>query len=355
MEYIFKERIPYNDYLNFIKNYNFLSYYQEDNYAKAKNIKERFIVGVYKNNKLVAVSQIFINSRKKKYSFFIPHGYLVDYTDNELINFMTKNIYLLARKYKAYVIDLYPNISIKNNYLNTVNKNLVTSGYKYKNEYFDSSINLLIPLKENNKLIPLNSLKKLYDKEDKYLKYGVSFCIGNSNEMINIVDKINDKEYFNIDLLKNLVNNFDNRVKIILAKIDLVFYRHYLEENNGDEVELNNINELILSGTDEYYIGCATIIEPINNKNNYVELIYNEVVYPFDKLEIMNGLIYETMKIAHKKKYDYIKLSNLDLNANEYIKKYNAIEIKYIGHYYLVTNKLSYFLNREHEKRRLFV
>lgn len=346
MEYIFKERITYNEYLKFIKNYNFLSYYQEDNYAKAKEIKERLIVGVYKNKKLVAISQIFIKKKKKNSIFFIPHGYLLDYTDEELVSFMTKNISLLAHKYNAYVIDLYPNISLKNSYINIIDKNLITNGYKYKDEYFDSSINLLIPLKANK--------KSLYNKENEYLKYGVSFEIGNSLEMINIVDNIINKEYFDIKLLKRLVDNFDNRINIILAKIDLVFYRHYLEENNGSEIELNNINEMILSGIDEYYIGCATTIEPINKNNNYMEIIYNEVIEPFDKLDIMNGLIYEAIKIAKINKYDYIKISNLDLNKNDYIDRYCATEINYIGHYYLITNKLNYFLNKEYKKRRLF-
>ncbi len=354
MVYTFRERITYNEYLKFIKNYNFLSYYQEDNYAKAKEIKNRLIVGVYENKKLVGISQIFINKKRNKNEFFIPHGYLLDFTNDELISFMTTNIKLLAIKYNAYVINLYPNISTKNNYLNIIDKNLTINGYKYQDEYFDSSVNILIPLKENNKKISKNNLKKLYSNEDNYLKYGVSFEIGNTIDFINKVDNIINEEYFDINLLKRLVDNFNERTKIILTKIDLVYYRHYLEENDGDNTILNNINELILSGIDEYYIGCATIIEPINKKNNYIEMIYNEVIPPFDKLDIMNGLIYETMKIANTNNYDYIKISNINLNSDDYITRYKAFEIKYIGHYYLIINKLSYYLNREYKKRRLF-
>lgn len=354
MVYVFKERITYKEYLKFIKEYSFLSYYQEDNYAKVKDIRNRLIVGVYEKKKLIGISQIFINKKKSKNEFFIPHGYLLDFTNEELVKFMTDNITNLAHKYNAYVINLYPNIMHNNSYINIIDKNLITNGYKYKNEYFDSSINLLIPLKENNKKISITNLKKQYDNEEKYLKYGVSFEISDDLNIVNKVDNIITKEYFNVDLLKKLISNFSNRVKIIIAKIDLVYYRHYLEENSDDKLLLDNINELISSGMEELDIGCATIIEPINTKNNYVEMIYNEIVEPFDKLDIMNGMIYETMKIAHKNNYDNIKISNIDLNTNDYIKRYNATVLNYIGHYYIITDKFSYLLNKEFKKRRLF-
>lgn len=351
MVYEFKEKITYKEYLEFVKNYNYLSYIQEDEWAKVKKIKNRLIAAVLSNNKVVALANIFINKKKNGNELFISGGYMMDMTNKELVAFMTNNIKLLARKYNAYIINLYPNVSKENKDYVTINNILLNNGYKYEDSYIDNSINILIPLKNNNKRITKKELKDKYDNEDFYLKRGLSFITTDNIDDIKVLDNIINYNYYDNEAIYNLFYYFKGRIKLILAKLDLVYYKHYLTENNYNEDEINKIEELILAVGDEYYIGCGIAILPCNKKNNYIELIYNEVIESFDDLNIMDGIIYETLKLSNENKTDYIKVSNPNIDISIY-SKYNGRLIRYIGHYYLVLNKFKYFINKEIKKGR---
>lgn len=349
MGYVFKERIKYSEYTQFLKNYSFLSFMQEDNWAKAKNNARHLVVACLENNKVCALAQIIIKKRKGGNQFYIPNGYLLDFNNKELLNFMTDNIKTLAKKYQAYVIDIYPNISTDNNRSQQIHHNLLEANYKFSDEYLDNTDNILIPLKRKNKKISKTELKKKYENKDFYLKRGIYFQTSTDIKDIERLAYLMNNPHFNKDLIVNLLNNFPNRVKMIFAKLDLVFYNNYLKENTDNSIELMKINEL-LTISDEIDIGCALIIEPYNEKDNICEFIYNTEKESFEQLDIMNGLIYETMKICNAKSYSYIKVSNINLNKNYYINKYQGYDIKYIGHYSIILNKFKHYINKHYKR-----
>lgn len=345
MAYIFKERITYSQYNKFLKKHSYVSFMQEDNWAKAKDINDHLIVGILDNNEICAVAHIIINKVKGGKQFLIPNGYLLDFTNKSLLKFMSENIKLLARKYGAYVVDIYPNISTSNPNYNDINNNLLNLKYKYTNEYLDKTDNILIPLKIKKKKISKLELKRKYENKDFYLKRGIYFEISNNIKDVQRLEELVNEEYFNSEVIKGLLRNFDNRVNMVFAKLDLVFYANYLRENNGDKDEINKIDEL-LTISDEIDIGCALIIEPYND-NGICEFIYNTEKETFDNLDIMNGLLYEAMKIGNEEKYNYIKVSNINLDVENLMNRYKGIPIQYIGRYSIIINKIKYFLNKE--------
>ena len=58
----------------------------------------------------------------------------------------------------------------------------------------------------------------------------------------------------------------------------------------------------------------------------------------------MNGIIYEAMKICNKENYDFIKISNIELDTDSICERYNGVPIEYIGHYSIIINKFKYFI-----------
>lgn len=345
MSYIFKEKISFKEYDNFIKKFKYLSYMQEEKWAKVKNIKNHKVIGVFDNDILCAVAHILVIEEKKAKRYFIPNGYLLEYKNIELLDFITQNVKELAKKEKIYLIDVYPNITNNNPYYTIAKNNLLNLNYKFTDVYIDKTDNILIPLKNDNKKIPKNILKKQYENKEFYTKRGIFFEISNSIDDIDRFEILLNKKYFNKELMKNLIKIFSDRVYMIFTKIDLNYYKNFLENTEDKYNEISKIEEL-LTISDEIDIGCALIIEPYNVKDNICEYIFNSELSSFEHLNIDNGMLYETMKICNKNDYDYIKVSNININILKYIEKYNGIPIKYIGKYSLIINKFKYYMHK---------
>lgn len=345
MEYIFKEKIKYSEYEDFIKKQSYLSYMQEKNWANVKNIKEHKIIGVFNNNTLCGVAHVLIVREKRKTKLFIPNGYLLDFSDKELLNFMTENVKRLAHRYNAYAIDVYPNIFNNDKNINKIHNNFLELNYKYKDEYIDNTNNILIPLKKNKKKLTKTELNKRYNNNDFYLKRGIEFEITNNIKDIERLEFLINKKYFNKKQVERLINNYPDRIHMIFCKLDLVFYEHYLKNHTDNKEELTKIQEL-LTISDYMDIGCCLLIEPFNKKNTVCELIYSKELESFENLKIMDGLIYNSLDLCIDKKYDFLKISNNNLDNKKLLSKYNANNIKYIGHYIFITKKLTYFLNK---------
>ncbi len=352
MGYIFKEKILYREYDKFIKNYSGLSFMQEERWAKTKEYKNYLIVGAYKNDELCAVAQIIINKKKNGYQFFIPNGYLLDFNNLELVSFMTENIKALARKYQAYVVDIYPYITTVNNNYSNIHNNLLANHYMWTNEYIDQTNNIILSLYKNGKKITKTELKKKYDKKDFYLKRGITFDVSDSLEDIKRLKELINDDYFDESIVGNLMINFEGRIKIILAKINLPFYLGYLIDHQAPVEQRDKINELIDVIGDEMNIGGALLILPYNPKINSCEYIYNTVNEFFTSLDIAYGLFYEAIKEAHQGNCQSIKASNISLDTAYYVSHFEAIPIQYIGHYSLILNKLKYFLNKEVKRKK---
>lgn len=351
MSYTFKEDITSKEYIEFLKKQNYLSFMQEEEWSKSKNCNNYKIVGVSKNNKLCATANILIINKKRQKKYFIPNGYIINFSDTKLLNFMTQNIKEMAKRDKAYVVEIYPNIDLDNPLYNIIHYNLLNLNYKYNKNYLDNSDNILIPMKNKNKKISKIELQRKYENKDFYLKRGIEFEITSNIKDIDRLQYIINNSYFNKELVKELIKNFKDRVKIIFAKIDLVYYKNFLETINNHEYDINKIDELI-NISDYMDIGCALIIEPLNKNNSVCEFLYNTEKNSFEHLKINNGLLYETMKICNQKNYSYIKVSNLKLNKKLIIDNYNGYEINYVGCYSLIINKFKYFLNKQIKIRK---
>ena len=349
MSYTFKRSITSKEYTAFLKKQNFLSFMQEEEWSKTKIKNNYKIVAVLKNNKICATANILIITKGRQKKYFVPNGYIMDFSDKKLLDYMTQNIKEMAKQDKAYVIEIYPNIDLDNPLYNDIHNNLLNLNYKYNKKYLDKTDSILIPMKKNNKRIPKIELQKKYENKEFYIKRGIEFEITDNVKDIKRLKNLIDNNYYNEKLINDLITNFRNRVKIIFAKIDLIYYKNFLENSSNKEYDIDKINELI-NISDELDIGCAIIIEPINKNNSICEFMYNTEKDSFEHLKINNGMLYETMKICNTNNYSFIKISNLKLNKDLIINDYNGYEINYVGCYSLIINKIKYFFYKPLKK-----
>ena len=123
--YRFTSELPKEEYDNFILNYSMAPLTQTYNWANIKSNWCHFHCGLYKDDTLVGVCLILVKKMIKGLNmFFVPRGYLIDFTNYEDLEEMTKNIKELAKKTHAYVVKIDPNFckrqySFKGDEINT--------------------------------------------------------------------------------------------------------------------------------------------------------------------------------------------------------------------------------------------
>ena len=111
--YKFTSNLDKKEYDNFICNYSMSSFMQEYNWSNIKDNWSHFHCGLYKDEKLVGVCLILVKKIIKNINmFYIPRGYLIDFTNFEDLNEMTNSIKKLAKENKAYMVKIDPNFCI---------------------------------------------------------------------------------------------------------------------------------------------------------------------------------------------------------------------------------------------------
>ena len=135
----FKEFTDKSNEQSFFQTINMYNRYKENNY-------ETYLVGVKENNKVLAASLVVSLYQKYGYKIFnIYKGYILDYNDKKLIDFMTINIKKFLKSKKGLILYIDPNIvSVsRDNEFNITNETnnleikdyLCSLGYKYIGEY----------------------------------------------------------------------------------------------------------------------------------------------------------------------------------------------------------------------------
>lgn len=385
MEYTFKEKITSKEYHNFIKKQQTLSFMQEEPWGKVKQDQNwsYMLCGVYQKKKLVAACMILIRKVMKKINmFYVPRGYLIDFTNKELLSFFTENIRQLAKKYNAYVVKIDPNFckserlfkelqkDYTQNYTQDYNikhQNLLDLGYKHTgfstnlHKNFQPRFNMAVPLVDkNNKLLTEDEVLKSFKSKFRYYlgnyhtKRGVSFEITQDQkrvkEFVEILKytektqgiKLRDEEYF-----KKILQQFPNRTYLIFGKVDLPFYLNFLRENNGKTEEIIEVEELIKVIGDELIVSSALLLLPENDSIRTSEYLYAGNNLAFPKLSVSAGVCFEAVKLSIKNKCNYCNLGGVDGSLKDplsiFKSKYNAIVLEFAGEYDLIINKGLYY------------
>ena len=381
--YTFKANINKEEYTNFINKYPYANFMQEKAWANVKDNFDNILCGIYENKKLIAACSILIRKITRNVTmFYIPRGYLIDFTNQKLLSFMTGNIKKLAKEYKAYVVKIDPNFCVseklfKNNsinfniYSNNFNEkhnNLINLGYKHTgfikdiHKTIQPRYQMAVPLiNEKCEFITYDELLKTFKSKFRYYlgdyhtKRGVYFTCSHDKkdikEFVKLLKcteknkniRLRNEEYFN-----KIVDNFKSRACILFGRVNLEKYKNFLEDSNAKNEEIEQVNEIIKNKGKEITLSSALLLIPNNEGYRCSEYLYAGNDLTLNKLNISGGIALEAAKISIDNNCHYCNLGGisgyLDDSLTKFKSKYNAVVLEFAGEYDLIISKPKYIL-----------
>lgn len=331
------KEISFIQFDEFAKNHPLCSYHQTSSYALLMSnhgYDYDYIAYVDENNNIVAASLILYKKiNHKDYYGYAPKGFLIDYTNNELLKNFTNDLKEYYRNKNFTFIKINPEIAIgeinvtpyqvKYNQNVLIRSNLKTNGYlKLKdNIYFES----LIP--RFNGIIHLPTFS--YDKLKKNIKNkitqanrkGLNFEKADRENIEELYKFIKSKKKRDKYYYKDYYNIFDKESAVDLFLVSINYEDYLINTKTAYENELeenNRLNEVLHYNPSE------------NNINNKMNSDKTLLKYKTDIIEATNGLrenkktyIAGAMTIKFKNRV-YIVVSGYDkkyarFNPNHYL------------------------------------
>lgn len=388
MEYLFKNNIDINEYNQFIKMAPNLSFMQDPSWAIVKNNWKSFRPGLYQDGKLVAVCLLLIRKLSNGiFMGYVPRGYVIDFSNLEMLKEFTTGIRMLAKNEKCYVVKIDPNFCFHETSILTFEKNETTEipitfslhqeeyhknlkALKYRHKGYPTSISktlqprfhMMIPL-VNQDLAPLTEeevLKSFKKRIRSYLgKYhknrGVFYEHTTDkkklDEFMDILSStenrqgihLRNKEYF-----EKIMDSYKEKAILFFGKLDLNVYLSFLENNNGKEEEIEEVKTLIQEGNDILTLSAALVIMPSNEIGIRVsEYLYAGNRLLFNKLQLSIGLVYDICKYSIENHCTYCNLGGIDGNLKDHLSiyksRFNSIVMEFAGEYDLPIRKSLYY------------
>lgn len=379
--YTFKENISQQEYNEFVESYSAASILQEYNWANVKSNWGNFHVGLYKDDALVAVALILVRTFKNIKVFYVPRGYLIDFTNKSDLAEMTKHIKLLARKNKAFMVRIDPNFCLKqytfkkkeavDHYTKDYSikdANLKELGYKKiftakeMGQNWQPEFNILAPCcNKDLEIMSEDEILSTYKSKFKYYigsfheKRGISFEITQDKSRIkdfmSIIKEteqrqnisLRNEEYFNV-----LMESYE-KAYLVFGNINLNAYIDFLRNNNGKEEEINNALSLLEENGENMILSAALMVLPSNKKGiRTSEYLYAGNSSKLTKLSASTGVVFEIIKFSSENKCHYCNLGGVDGNLNDHLtmfkEKFNGQVLEFAGEYDLILNKPLYFM-----------
>ena len=322
---------------NFSNNHILSSFYQTSKYALLMGehgYDFEYIGYVDENETIIAGSLILLKKIKGKMLYgYAPNGFLIDYTDEDLLKDFTQDIKSYYYQKNVAFIKLNPLIAIgsinNKNKETTYNENrkirdiLADAKYlKLKNNlYFESSLPRFNGLIDLSTITPIQYTKNTRNKINKAVKRGLVFEKGKEKQLETFLKgmpkEYNKDEYFYRDLYT--IFSRDNSIDLFLVKIDYEDYLINARIEYDREIERNtSYNEKLINEATEENINIKMNSDKIilSYKNDILEgtkgLKENKDVYIAGALVIKHNDVVTIYSSWYDKKY-------LKFNANYFI------------------------------------
>ena len=410
-----------DEFNNYAKRHKYASLYQTSSYADFENKHEGFDVhylGFEENGNLIGATMVIYKQLFWGYKYaYAPRGFLIDYTNKQLVSELTTRLVNLLKKQKFIFVKIDPPIIIKE-------KDFEGNAF-YQSDTADDIINIL---KSNNyqhfgfnlynetkltrfnvfaKLLP--NAKNLYNSFSKEVQENIK--VANRMAVKTFIDETNDiNQFYNFikpaygrkgkKYFQNLFDSFSktNDIKIFYTMVDSNkyaqntnnLYNVELERNEGltkiiesgdtkydinkvinDKIEsdkiLNVYKKDILVSTDflrNYPDGVICGVALVINQKKGAEVIINYNPKEYSRFNSNDILIYEIMKYYASNNLKYINLGAVSGNFNKKSKFYsmlvpkkgfNSSVIEYIGEFDLIINPIMYKVYKNKSKKKKLV
>lgn len=393
----FIENIEEKKYEKFIKNHKTKSHFlQSIYYGKVKKLNGFKIITCgleNENNELEAACLIQIKRLFKNINYFyIPRGYVLDYTNKKLIEEMTNNIKVLAKKYHAIFVKIDPDIKLQEidkegNKVKDLNIDLVnylkSLGYKhvgYTNNFetklprFTFRLDITKEKEEIRKNMHATTRKILNRKNQYHVNIykgnikdldKFDFCMNETNKRQNIVQG-NSKYYRDLYEILNKNKMSDLYiVEVDIKKLKEIYKEKIKEIDNNIKItkekgKLNDLNNQLIRAKKDYeeILPMKDEIKPLAA---YITVKYNNRCWTLtggnaNYLRFLNAnyLVYEQMIMDAKdegyKEIDFFgtigkpKEDNSAYGIHLFKERLGGEYTEFIGEFDLIINKTLFFL-----------
>lgn len=281
-------------FFDFVENHEQKHFMQSVNmkdYYKLKG-KETYIIGVESNKKIIAAGLVYLESMYKKYKkFAVYKGFIMDYNNQELLDFITHETCKFLKTKGAYVFTIDPNIiqverDTDANAIENGKDNYKVIDYLNKLGYIKSDTNIQIKwtyvldvngqssdeifktFKQNTRNIINRTINK-YKLNIRTLSYN-ELC-----EFKKITQDTSDRRGFDDKSLvyyQNMSKAFGDKVTFKVAELNC---NEYLEDLNKEKMDYQNKIDKI-NGTNKKKENYIQELGYINKKIDEVEKLKNE-------------------------------------------------------------------------------
>lgn len=390
----------------FSYNHKYSNLYQTTNYAKVMKEEgyDYHLLGFTNNsNELIGATMILFKQIFFNYKMaYAPFGFLIDYSNNDLVEELTNKLKKMLIKQKFIYLKINPkihcsernkkgNIIAYNPEINDILEILQKNGYNHSgfNNFFENQQprwNAILKLTSSNERLYRNLNKQTRNKINKAIRCGVEIQEGTEEDIDILYEFIKRKHHKSLNYYRNITKEFKEDAKIYLAKINTQQYVSKSKDAYEKELEINEqyndeLQEYSRKGKD-----ITTIINKkmesdkrlANYQSNLVQATNYFGKYPNGltiggllAIKYQNGmnliiegfnskyrgfnsnylLKWEVTKKLNLEGYQYFNLNgivgefkekNKYSGLNEMKLGYNASAIEYIGEFELVINKVIY-------------
>jgi peptidoglycan pentaglycine glycine transferase (the first glycine) len=399
----FIEDVNLEEYEQFVSTHKAKSHFMQSHYfgdvSKEKGFTPYYVV--VKDNDLIVASAMILEKKKKGLTYlYIPRGYVMDYSNNEVLEFMTKNMINFAKKKKAFFVKIDPDIKIHDldqdgNILGNDNysifNSLIDLGYKHKgfNKKFEGNqprYTFRLDLTKSMEEIRSNfhsttrgiigkdipdyitifksendvDYSKFYTlmqetaKRDEITLYSLNYyksfhkILNKKNHSDLYILKVNIDElrkfYLNkLIFVDNEINKIESNPKRNIKKSENLIndLNSQKDKINNDMLELDNLTEK------EYYLS-SIITTKYNDKVWLIHGGNSNILRKLNANYFLHYKIIEDSKNEGYTKLDFFGATG-DLSSNVsgihlFKKRFGGEYTEFIGEFDLITNKLLYYL-----------
>ena len=248
--YHYKTDIPSSEHDDFVKQHALINILQSSAWQEVKSDWQHDRLGVYKDDKLLAVASILIKSLPLGYKmFYISRGPILDYRDKELLEFVIKSIKSYARSKRAIFVIFDPSICLSQTLVGQekikLSDNLIILerlkklGVKWSG--LTSDMGDTIQPRVQAKIYRENFSEESLSKSTKQairtarnkgieIKVGGIELLDSFSDLMKKTEKRKDIHLRNQDYYKKILDNFKGHSYITLASLDVVKRSKELEE-----------------------------------------------------------------------------------------------------------------------------
>lgn len=390
----FIEHIDGKTHDEFIQTSPYCSLLQSSKWACIKDNWNHEIVGVKKDDELVASALVLIKPLPLHMSMmYIPRGPVMDFNDVELIRFFFDNLKQWAKKYHTLFIKLDPNIHVKDYKLEEVMEN-----------YYDGTYQIIDNLKQGNLIhqgfttymeesiqprfqanvykcdnfeesLPRHTKRLVKDALKHHVQVEKA-DISALNQFAEVVKKTENRKNVslrNYEYFDKLMKIYGDDAYLFLAKVNIEKTLNDLyqqqEDNSKDlaslkqnspkkERRLLDIKASLEKSIAEFesfndeYQGDTVIAGILSVKfGNTMEMLYAGMDEHFKKFMPQYYLYIENMKYGFDHGCDYANMGGIEGDLNDgltqFKSNFNPMINEYIGEFDLPVNGLLYHLSKK--------